>query len=664
MWEKWIQKGFVYIVIGVMLGAGAVSALNISSSLSLGQMDQNYYLYTRSIEKGNIKPQIDDELQVSNRNEKSDAIEVFIAKKQDNINAILHHLNHSNDTRMPILESDNITRNWPLDPIHGNKRWHTPNWKYRKLITINHTKLHSPLTNFPILVYLPYDNDIASKAQDDGDDICFFVDSDNTTKLNHEMEWFNGTSGKLSTWVTIPLLSNISDIRIWMYYGNGTCENQQNPTGVWDEGYVGVWHKREDTNTQTNDSTSNARHGAFQGTLPQTVSGQVGDAQEYDGVSGYVSLPVLESFNAFTLSVWIKPDSTTANRHIFSNDAGTNWRNTVHMSNWYTRRSGSATRDDLALPSLSTGLWTFLTFVYDGTGALDVKTIYKDGVSAVIKSPTAHGAGNIGADIDKSWFGYGGDGLYFDGVIDEVRVSSVIRNVSWINATYQTIADPSTFFSIGPEEQLFNNPPYEPTNPAPTDGATDIPVTIDLHWIGGDPDPGDIVTYDVYFGSSFPITKIAANISTAWYPLVDLLYNTKYYWQVIAWDNHQYSNASSIWLFTTTNETNPPTVKIITPQKGYLYINLGEVYVRKSLIFITTLIIGKIEVTVTATDTESGIERVEFYIDDQLKATDTTEPYTWIWQERGYFFPYQLSVKAYDNMGNMNREEIKVWKIL
>ena len=41
---------------------------------------------------------------------------------------------------------------------------------------------------------------------------------------------------------------------------------------------------------------------------------------------------------------------------------------------------------------------------------------------------------------------------YFDGTVDEARISSVVRSSAWIKTSYNTISDPSDFLSIGPEE--------------------------------------------------------------------------------------------------------------------------------------------------------------------------------------------------------------------
>ncbi|MCX6671859.1 MAG: Ig-like domain-containing protein, partial [Euryarchaeota archaeon] len=208
-----------------------------------------------------------------------------------------------------------------------------------------------------------------------------------------------------------------------------------------------------------------------------------------------------------------------------------------------------------------------------------------------------------------------------------------------------------------------NRPPYAPHSPSPANGSTDVSVNIDLSWVGGDPDSGDFVTYDVYFGTAFPLTKILSNISGTSHTLHNLSYSTKYYWKIIAWDNHQNTNTSPVWSFATKTDTTPPSIQLTSPSKGYLYLNFGDIIIRKIPIFFTTIVIGRTDVTATVTDSQSGVKKVEFYIEDELKASFTTEPYSWAWTESGYLFPYVLKVLAYDNAGNQNSYELKLWKI-
>jgi len=101
-----------------------------------------------------------------------------------------------------------------------------------------------------------------------------------------------------------------------------------------------------------------------------------------------------------------------------------------------------------------------------------------------------------------------------------------------------------------------------------------------------------------------------------------------------------------------------PTINITKPRQGYLYIFNREIIKISSI----TMIIGWINITVMATDTGNGINRVEFYIDDVLKETDTTYPYEWLMDEP-MFFKHTLKTVAYDNAGNTATDEIEFWII-
>jgi hypothetical protein len=202
-----------------------------------------------------------------------------------------------------------------------------------------------------------------------------------------------------------------------------------------------------------------------------------------------------------------------------------------------------------------------------------------------------------------------------------------------------------------------NNPPYTPDDPSPVDGATAVDVDTQLSWTGGDPDQGNTVTYDIYFGTTSPPPKLVSNHTGSSYQPTTLQENTTYYWKIISWDNHGASTPGSIWSFTTEilGDITPPVVQITKPEKA-IYIRNDKV-----LPFITALVFFAIDVQVTASDNESGIALVEFYIDDTLKANDTTVPYSWTWSERS-FLSYALKVIVYDNAGHHTEKEITVWK--
>ncbi|MBN1763583.1 MAG: S8 family serine peptidase [Methanomicrobia archaeon] len=97
-----------------------------------------------------------------------------------------------------------------------------------------------------------------------------------------------------------------------------------------------------------------------------------------------------------------------------------------------------------------------------------------------------------------------------------------------------------------------NRPPYEPSDPLPSDGATGVDLSADLGWNSGDSD-GDNVYYDVYFekGDSTPDVLISDNQLGTTCDLGTLDNESHYYWKVIAEDEHGATIEGDIWDFVT-----------------------------------------------------------------------------------------------------------------
>jgi hypothetical protein len=120
--------------------------------------------------------------------------------------------------------------------------------------------------------------------------------------------------------------------------------------------------------------------------------------------------------------------------------------------------------------------------------------------------------------------------------------------------------------SLGLKAGTTNTPPNEPSNPIPQDNATETPITnLTLWWDGGDPDIGDLVQYTVFFGDTPDPPEIGGIMFTPWNntPLnwnltENLSYNTKYYWKIVAMDNHNVTSEGPLWSFTTLTDITPP----------------------------------------------------------------------------------------------------------
>jgi hypothetical protein len=204
----------------------------------------------------------------------------------------------------------------------GNKQnrptfrsWPFPSMRYRKNVTIDSGKVSSDLTNFPVLINLS-DTDLHDKqeVQVSGADILF-ADSSGV-QLDHEIELFdknsNSSHAHLVAWVRIPFLSSSSDTTISMYFGNPTIESQGNPSGVWDESYLSVWHFNEDGNGTRYDSTSNNNDGTpvnYEG--DEAIPGKIGGSDKLDGIDDYVEINKsgsIKGLSQVTFEGWINID--------------------------------------------------------------------------------------------------------------------------------------------------------------------------------------------------------------------------------------------------------------------------------------------------------------------------------------------------------------------
>ena len=76
------------------------------------------------------------------------------------------------------------------------------------------------------------DTNLKSIAQSDGDDILFTA-SDGSTKLDHEIEKYDSTTGELIAWVEVATLQGATNTEIYIYYGNPGASSQQSVAGTW-----------------------------------------------------------------------------------------------------------------------------------------------------------------------------------------------------------------------------------------------------------------------------------------------------------------------------------------------------------------------------------------------------------------------------------------------
>jgi hypothetical protein len=334
--------------------------------------------------------------------------------------------------------------------------WWNDDWLYRKELTINSSLVSADLTDFPVLLKMS-DADLSAKAREDGGDIIFV--NHQGQKFSHEIESYASTTGALVAWVKIPELSGSHDQTIYMYYGNATAPNQQDVANVWDENYVGVWHKEDETASSIVDSTRNQNTGVKVGdNEPNEVDGKVGNAQDYDGSNDSIDIPAsdFDDIETMTASVWVYPRSidTSWSRIIHKGDSSGNTRGFILAQHSGNRFAGiyqpSYTSNQIIQRTSpqQNNQWYYLVMVHDNeTGVVDM---YINGQLDNLDS------------VSSSWFATGNnfsigkrageETVHFNGLIDEIRISNIVRSPDWIQTEYNNQNDPSAFFGASSEE--------------------------------------------------------------------------------------------------------------------------------------------------------------------------------------------------------------------
>lgn len=95
-------------------------------------------------------------------------------------------------------------------------------------------------------------------------------------------------------------------------------------------------------------------------------------------------------------------------------------------------------------------------------------------------------------------------------------------------------------------------PPGVPTDPTYPDGSVNVPTNPVITWNGSDPDPGAILTYDVYLDTfTPPTTKVASGLTSPSITFENLNCGTTYYWRIVATDQYGISTSTPIWHFST-----------------------------------------------------------------------------------------------------------------
>jgi RHS repeat-associated protein len=336
-------------------------------------------------------------------------------------------------------------------------------YAFRRTITIDHTQVpNADQVNFPVLVSGTF-SDLATTTNGgavtnaNGYDILFTSDASGTDPLPFEQESYNAATGAMIYWVQIPAVSHTTNTTFYLFYGNSTITTDQtNKTGVWDPNYAAVWHLPNGASLNANDSTSNANNGTISSATATT--GQIDGAGSFSGYWQYVDAGDGSSLqitgNTITIDAWINTleSSPSAYERILVKEIPSNsspylsygfYRNGSTNQVTFGISSGGTLYSVVSAHSLSMGLWTHVVGTYDGSNL----RIYFNGVL----DNTAAASGNINTSTQDVVIGADtAAGMeFFNGKVDEVRISNSVRSSDWITTEYNNQKYPLAFAEVG-----------------------------------------------------------------------------------------------------------------------------------------------------------------------------------------------------------------------
>lgn len=336
---------------------------------------------------------------------------------------------------------------------------------YERNITIDYTKVSggTDLSNFPVLVNLTGQNFLKQSPtgqvfNTNGYDIIFT--DNNYNKLDHQIEYFNGTNGDYVAWVRIPTLSSTSNTIIKILYGNQQVTTDPSVTSVWDSHYKGVWHL--DNNSLSDFTSFNKSATPF--LSPTYLAGNIYNALGLDGGTQYaqvINAPNTNFSGNLTVSAWIYLNGLNLDQKIAGNQNGTGGgykfgvftNNKVEFEIRNAANNPSLNRAEPGGITLTTGQWYYVAGI-----SSDVLDSIKTFVSGIPERPFKKTGTivNSSNDLTIGKEPFSGS-AYWNGRIDELRVSDKVRSNGWMKTEFNNQSSPSTFYALDAVGVISNN---------------------------------------------------------------------------------------------------------------------------------------------------------------------------------------------------------------
>lgn len=353
------------------------------------------------------------------------------------------------------------------------------NWDQRVKLTTDNGDITAALSDFPILLY------ISASSGRNSDDISFVFDeltadanrkkiavttTDGTTECYVEIEKWDDGNEKAWLWVKAPSIADDADADFYLYYdvdhadndtyvGDATVADRGGAReSVWDSNFKFVSHMIDEDTSTVIDSTSNDNDGTKKGAGEPdgTASDLITDAQHFDASDDYIGLTddSFESDSAGTIEAWIKRDTASKDFDIIFSASELTGGNLFELIvsedtgyNLYVHHyKDGAEHNDLIYGDTTLGTGEHhVVLTSSGTAWALYVDGAAEGLGTIVGSNTGDWFADLSAGTHKVRIGQRTYDTtthhYYDGIIDEVRVSNTERNAAWVKASYETGRD-------------------------------------------------------------------------------------------------------------------------------------------------------------------------------------------------------------------------------
>lgn len=350
--------------------------------------------------------------------------------------------------------------------------------KYQE-ITIDHTKVDADLTDYVVYVNLAdlvkAGADIFDTCRTDGGDIRATKD-DGTTQLATELVAIDTTAktGELHIKFSGTLSGSTNTIIRIYYNGTDTALATSDTYGrdaVWSN-YLAVWHLQEASGTRTGATGTN---NLTDNNTVVSGTGKLGDGADFEsGSNEHLSITDasqsgLDLSGDFSIQAWAKTESLPGIGAVWGFLAKDNLAsarsyaidlyNAAGSQKVRLFTSGNTTGTTFVestwTKTLTTGTWFKLDFTYDISNSQATRgVLYSDGASlgngSVAQSGSVTSIYNGNAQFILGNYDAGFT-PYFDGLMDEVRITTAVLASTWLSTEYNNHNSSSTFYAAGNE---------------------------------------------------------------------------------------------------------------------------------------------------------------------------------------------------------------------